>query len=236
MKKKGFTLIELLVVIAIIAILAAILFPVFAKAREKARQASCIFNEKQLALALMQYVQDYDEVFPCNDPFPPLGYGNYGYFPWWVGYRMVGIWDPYVKNQKIYDCPSGTPVSPNYMAYGFNAWLVDTDWAYLDNDSAMPLSSVEEPTRVILMVDKSTPYAYEILWYFGSVNYPTEWGVSYRHNEGANFSFVDGHAKWYSKRSFDQHAGYNGVYIEGAGIKWQPCPMKPGAPGPGGGQ
>ena len=64
MSRRGFTLIELLVVIAIIAILAAILFPVFAKAREKARQASCLSNVKQMCLALMQYAQDYDETLP----------------------------------------------------------------------------------------------------------------------------------------------------------------------------
>jgi prepilin-type N-terminal cleavage/methylation domain-containing protein len=66
MKRNGFTLIELLVVIAIIAILAAILFPVFAKVREKARQASCASNEKQLGLAFVQYIQDYDESMPCD--------------------------------------------------------------------------------------------------------------------------------------------------------------------------
>jgi prepilin-type N-terminal cleavage/methylation domain-containing protein len=78
MRKSGFTLIELLVVIAIIAILAAILFPVFAKAREKARQTSCLSNQKQLALAWMQYVQDYDEVVPPYSIriLEPLGWGQ----------------------------------------------------------------------------------------------------------------------------------------------------------------
>src|SRR5476651_29540 len=91
MKRQGFTLIELLVVIAIIAILAAILFPVFAKAREKARQTSCASNEKQLGLAFIQYCQDYDEMFPVGtygnangagaDPAAP--YGNRGFG--WAG-------------------------------------------------------------------------------------------------------------------------------------------------------
>src|SRR5689334_4870314 len=71
-KNKGFTLIELLVVIAIIAILAAILFPVFAQAREKARQTSCLSNEKQLGTAFLMYVQDYDETFPLRSPGPGL--------------------------------------------------------------------------------------------------------------------------------------------------------------------
>src|SRR2546421_2908892 len=71
--KAGFTLIELLVVIAIIAILAAILFPVFARAREAARKTSCISNVRQLGMAMMQYVQDYDESFPPRMPNPPGG-------------------------------------------------------------------------------------------------------------------------------------------------------------------
>ncbi len=93
---RGFTLIELLVVIAIIAILAAILFPVFAQAREKARQTACLSNTKQIGMGIYQYVQDYDEMLPYG--------GNNvagGYAPRW--YRMVY---PYVKNVGVYHCPS----------------------------------------------------------------------------------------------------------------------------------
>src|SRR5579862_9622044 len=101
--RRGFTLIELLVVIAIIAILAAILFPVFAQAREKARQSSCASNEKQLGLAVIQYVQDFDETLPLAD------FQNY-----WgdcssnandsVSWRTVIY--PYVKSTGVYLCPS----------------------------------------------------------------------------------------------------------------------------------
>src|SRR5215472_10879429 len=103
-KKRGFTLIELLVVIAIIAILAAILFPVFAQAREKARQTSCLSNEKQLALAIMMYVQDYDEHFPIYE-YPFLNALNDPPFDPPVIDATVG-WNeeiyPYIKNVQLF--------------------------------------------------------------------------------------------------------------------------------------
>jgi prepilin-type N-terminal cleavage/methylation domain-containing protein/prepilin-type processing-associated H-X9-DG protein len=104
--RRGFTLIELLVVIAIIAILAAILFPVFAQAREKARSASCLSNLKQMGLAWMMYAQDYDERFPTSD-----GGGawndcaimkNKGSYGGWIGNLLL----PYAKNVNIFTCPS----------------------------------------------------------------------------------------------------------------------------------
>jgi prepilin-type N-terminal cleavage/methylation domain-containing protein/prepilin-type processing-associated H-X9-DG protein len=104
--RKAFTLIEILVVVAIIALLAAILFPVFARARENARRASCMSNLKQLGLGLMQYIQDYDGTYPsvcfgdgCTDPGFSKTYNN-GRYKW-----MDAIY-PYVKNEQVYDCPS----------------------------------------------------------------------------------------------------------------------------------
>ncbi|MDX1931698.1 MAG: DUF1559 domain-containing protein [Capsulimonadales bacterium] len=96
----AFTLIELLVVIAIIAILAAILFPVFAQARDKARQANCISNSKQLGLCLLQYVQDYDETFPLN----AAEYPGQRYI---YDYTWVKNVQPYVKNLQVFICPNG---------------------------------------------------------------------------------------------------------------------------------
>lgn len=99
--RRGFTLIELLVVIAIIAILAAILFPVFARARSKARQASCQSNLKQLALGMLMYCQDYDGKFPISTPPCVAGDGNNGLTsPWWM------LIMPYVKNEQLFACPS----------------------------------------------------------------------------------------------------------------------------------
>src|SRR5246127_4540634 len=98
--KAAFTLIELLVVIAIIAILAAILFPVFAQAREKARAISCLSNMKQTGLAGIMYVQDYDETYPLTAYWD---YGNFSTdFYLWSSQRCV---QPYIKNTNLYQCP-----------------------------------------------------------------------------------------------------------------------------------
>ncbi|HIE50459.1 MAG TPA: prepilin-type N-terminal cleavage/methylation domain-containing protein [Armatimonadetes bacterium] len=117
--QRGFTLIELLVVIAIIAILAAILFPVFAKAREKARLTTCISNLKQLGNALMMYVQDYDEMFPVanqdSEDYPAGTHqahltGGRGNGPLW----LVDVLAPYHKNDQLFHCPTlDDPVKRN---------------------------------------------------------------------------------------------------------------------------
>lgn len=117
MNRKGFTLIELLVVIAIIAILAAILFPVFAAAREKARQTSCASNEKQLGLAFLQYVQDYDDTFPITWYGDPNNFGA-------EGNGWAGIVYPYVKSTGVFQCPDDPTVPssqyPDIVSYGYN--------------------------------------------------------------------------------------------------------------------
>ena len=120
-RRRAFTLIELLVVIAIIAILAAILFPVFAQARAKARQATCISNLKQLGTAGMMYAQDYDETLPIG--YDQYIVGNNNMAGWWIGKIQ-----PYVKNLGIFDCPSSSLMDTSlpvidyrYTEYGVNS-------------------------------------------------------------------------------------------------------------------
>jgi prepilin-type N-terminal cleavage/methylation domain-containing protein/prepilin-type processing-associated H-X9-DG protein len=204
--RSGFTLIELLVVIAIIAILAAILFPVFARAREKARQTSCLSNEKQLALAILMYAQDYDEKVHCR----------FANAPWWI------VIQPYIKNTQILQCPSST--NP-YPAYGMNYRAPQFSVVALDAEPTLWYSSVSlaffvAPAGDIMLGDNGfvTNTAappeqwvergdgnYEGYMRFSQAPHQAAYAGSYvgdpwrpvpRHNEGTNFAFFDGHAKW----------------------------------------
>ncbi len=179
--KTGFTLIELLVVIAIIAILAAILFPVFARAREKARQTSCLSNVKQLGLGILMYVQDYDECFPGR--FATTVYPDYIY----PEKRWDNVCGPYIKNDQIKICPSSrkSPVSYGYNTCATNGYPLGT---------GASLAEIEHPSSVMMICDTDrAPTAYQPAsydWPSFSSYYP---GV---HNGGINLCFVDGHAKW----------------------------------------
>jgi prepilin-type N-terminal cleavage/methylation domain-containing protein/prepilin-type processing-associated H-X9-DG protein len=189
--RRGFTLIELLVVIAIIAILAAILFPVFAKAREKARTASCSSNLKQVGLAMAQYIQDYDELYPR------------GHFGPWDGSvadrRWPQVIEPYCKSQQVFVCPS-QPKKTNWMwYYGANAW----DYGF----EGKGLAVVTRPANKILVLD----------WNDNIAGYPNtgandwHWNI-YRnlHSEGNNILFADGHVKWLRPDAFHSTSGDTG--------------------------
>jgi len=220
MKSRGFTLTELLVVIAIIAILAAILFPVFAKVREKARQTTCLSNEKQIGLGLLQYVQDYDENYGIgaqND----RGAG-------WAGEVL-----PYIKEGKIFTCPSDPTVAGGQNSAISYAFSQSTIWAAPGCNAPTTLSEFTAPAVTVMLLEVAnvawfprndapgSPYSWVAsptangmqgpnLWAphaadSGTPGYatgafptqdPAQYPIAPRHTGGSNFLLADGHAKW----------------------------------------
>jgi prepilin-type N-terminal cleavage/methylation domain-containing protein/prepilin-type processing-associated H-X9-DG protein len=199
---SAFTLIELLVVIAIVAILAAILFPVFAQARDKGRQAACISNMKQFGTAWLMYAQDYDEtVLPIR-----WGTGANQYFP------LRALLDPYVKNFDIYICPSNNQTNQSQLTltYSYN-WCVGTTCG---GGNEHPLATFDRPAQVPAFVESNNTQFAGVTYYFAMVNSTTFWGRRSEpannslgffggalpkmivHQQGANLQFVDGHVKW----------------------------------------
>lgn len=222
---KGFTLIELLVVIAIIAILAAILFPVFAQAREKARAISCLSNSKQLGLSIDIYNQD-------NDEAGPTGSDNWAHADGWAGQVM-----PYVKSVQVFRCPDDSPNA--IVSYAYNSNFLNYD--YPNIPSSIGLAAMVAPSTTIRLsevanntsgpdsfwftadllaqgfdgggspggnglgqaVGYCTPNTWWCLWATG---YPSNATPSFsapnfaspdgRHTAGSNYIFGDGHAKW----------------------------------------
>ena len=199
--KQGFTLIELLVVIAIIALLAAILFPVFARARENARKTGCMNNMKQLSLGFLQYTQDYDETLP-NVWNGPSGVNAPGGWMFYTAFDINGLTSafdvkrgsvfPYVKSAQVYLCPSDTAGQKEGDSYGYNACLAGTPSGGLSLGKS--LASVNNVSRFMLLGEESFTglgsSTNDGFMAYGDPNTP-------RHLDGTNVSFVDGHVKFY---------------------------------------
>lgn len=214
---RGFTLIELLVVIAIIAILAAILFPVFAKAREKARQASCLSNVRQLMMAAQMYVQDYDDTMVLSAHRPPTGQPPSG-SPIWSAYLM-----PYTKNEQVFVCPSGrgqgwfvsTWGQRGRLPYGLNRDLEN-------RTTNLPYASAafSEPAQTVFLCDSApgntgSPEQMRGFQVTADRAPGTQAGVGAPHSEGTSVGLLDGHVKWYKASTIWQM--YNP-----AGLRWTP--------------
>jgi prepilin-type N-terminal cleavage/methylation domain-containing protein/prepilin-type processing-associated H-X9-DG protein len=197
-KQRGFTLIELLVVIAIIALLAAILFPVFARARENARRSSCGNNLKQIGVAVLQYAQDYDEILPACviDTW-----GNR------LTFRQITL--PYTKSTQLWDCPSNparddddarTASGTSYPAvlcnYKANPRLLSDD-----NNNPTPLSNIQKPAQKIMVGEGFGNDIWGIMFldWSGNTNAATGAGGAGEmwsgHLGTANYLFADGHVK-----------------------------------------
>ena len=197
--RRGFTLIELLVVIAIIAILAAILFPVFARAREKARQASCSSNLKQIVLAGLMYAQDYDGRFPYNHASVQVA-GRW--LEWWT------VLQPYIKNWQAFTCPSNSINIYNGVNYGKRGCgdsILSGEGSYEFWSGSIQLLSA--PSETIAFADWGRGNGHRLCphWHVGRtyVGYPHP----EIHNDGTNYAFYDGHVKWLKYES--TYAGIN---------------------------
>lgn len=199
MKRKGFTLIELLVVIAIIAILAAILFPVFSRAREKARSANCQSNLKQIALASTMYSSDNDEIFPSYYMDPAaVGFTGTAAYSWRV------LLKPYVKNVQLFQCPSYRP-SSQYSGgacdVGENGGYGMNVYHYLAGAPTPPGgqadSSVGDASNVITYTDYTGGIGFDNDGAGGNAHGTVRSDAGgIRHNGGANYAFYDGHVKF----------------------------------------
>lgn len=224
MSRRGFTLIELLVVIAIIAILAAILFPVFAQAREKARATACFNNEKQIGLALNTYLSDWDDTFPLNRfPNNPAALSMTGYVDFssstaggtarWNWRRAISM---YVKSMSVWQCPSNdwawanggdesnqyykdpSQKIPNSYAYngGFFQESAPVFTGVDTGPRARELAEIKDPSNLICIIETRTVWP-DFYTQNDAFDWTVETGKSVyqTHQSRINFVFADTHAK-----------------------------------------
>jgi len=219
---RAFTLIELLVVIAVVGIIAAILFPVFARAREKGRQITCMSNERQLGIASTEYSEDSDEYYPNL----VVGADGDGVVGGWVYYATFnngfdvtrGTLFPYVKNKAVYVCPDDRHAGTNQLSYAMNSCLAGNEVNNLL--VGKPESEFPETSDIMLFgeeADNSTagdpnpgPSSTDTDstddgYFLYEAN-----AFSTRHNDGSIVVFLDGHAKWLHDGSSAQLNSFTG--------------------------
>jgi prepilin-type N-terminal cleavage/methylation domain-containing protein/prepilin-type processing-associated H-X9-DG protein len=210
--RRAFTLIELLVVIAIIAILAAILFPVFARARENARRASCMSNLKQIGLGWLQYIQDYDEKCPpimtCSSQPEDSGPSGSCLAPrvyWYSTPSTKGLLDPYIKSYQVFACPSqdGT-LGYGYNRRGFALWP-----GYTSDGTIASLAAINSPSQKIVMADSysSRYYIYNDATDSKDATVAT-WGIYPYHLGTGNVLWADGHVKAEKVQKYNSNYAY----------------------------
>ncbi len=201
--RRGFTLIELLVVIAIIAILAAILFPVYNATREKGRTSACAQNIRQLALAIVQYADDYDDELPVG-MWTDLTTGQTHY--WYEGLM------PYIQNYDIWTCPSEPDV---WLGYGYNYQYLGFQDPMTGQLNTFKAGMVRNKARTISLAD-TKPFTSTTGGTVVGGREPRpllvpvtdsqfEYVISKRHNQGANCAHLDGHVKWFSYDTLLEH-------------------------------
>ncbi len=216
-KSYAFTLIELLVVIAIIAILAAILFPVFARARENARRSSCQSNLKQIGLGIMQYTQDYDEKYMLRSRNCTSN-ADCGSTSTSTSLWMYDL-SPYIKSVQVFVCPSDTAGFSSTSASGLWTYSGSESYGmvgYWDMSLSTPtntypfsqasLASIEDPAGTILITDSDYYVARGYEPYVSSdpaaATVDNTRAIAIRHLDGANFLWADGHVKWLNPGKF----------------------------------